>query len=184
MTRIAIPTALAALLIAGCGAAAGSSLRQQARHVAVLQVEVTPGIVMNTPSGGTLRMIRGAESARGVLRDTLIHGLQGAGFSVQARGVTDHKARLLKRGVPAALAKRLGVDAVLLSRVDGWDTTHVRGQGRLLLNMAVRLVRRDGKELWSARTQRPVVTTTGYRARQDYRALVTAAVDRLLRHMP
>lgn len=157
-------------------------------YVAVLPVEVAPGVVARAPETSTLRVILGSGGPRDALHDALVSGIATEGYPVMAPELVRHALLAMdregQRPAPGVIAERLGVDAVLLSELRAFDAGHMRTQSRVVVDLALRIVGRDGAVLWSGENRPKAVTVRTYRADMDYRAYMDAAADSALSALP
>lgn len=191
LARAAVAVAVAvAISIAGCAATPPLTAGPGAGplYVAILPVDVTPGVVARAPESSTIRVILGSGGPREALRDALVDGVATEGYPVQGPDLTrDALVRVDREGggrSPGELARRLGVDAVLVSELRAFDAAHMRTQSRVVIDLALRLIDRDGHVLWTGENEPKVVTVRAYRADMDYRAYLNAAVDDALGTLP
>lgn len=157
-------------------------------YVAVLPVAVEPGVVARAPETSTIRVLIGAAGPREALHDAILSGVVSEGYPVMMPDLLDHALALMDRDggrpAPAAIAERLGVDAVLVSELRAFDASHMRTQHRVVVDLAVRLVGRDGHVLWQGENDPKVVVVRTYRADMDYRAYMDEAADSALATLP
>lgn len=178
------------LLLAGCATTLPltSGPGTGPLYVAVMPVEVTPGVVARAPETSTIRAIAGSGGPREALHDALVSDVASEGYPVMAPDLMLHTLAQIERGgqrpAPGPLAVRLGVDAVLLSELRAFDAAHMRTQHRVVIDLALRLVGRDGQVLWTGENTPKVVVVRTYRADMDYRAYMDAAADSALSTLP
>lgn len=184
MPRVTVPLGLLMLLAIGCAPTRGE-LRGRRLRVAILPVSAASGQVITTPTGGTIRLIAGQRGAREQVRHALALRLEELGFRVQAPGATDDRLHGMAKGARAGqIARDLGVDLVMTGQITAWDPALVRSQGRMHLALFTQLFDAKGARRWQGRSERQVTEIRAYRARQDWRRHVQAAVDQLLATIP
>lgn len=178
------------LLLAGCASTPplSTGLGAGPLYVAVMPVEVVPGVVARAPETSTIRAIIGSGGPREALHDALVSGVASEGYPVMATDLMLHTLAQIQRDgprpAPGPLAERLGVDAVLFAELRAFDAAHMRTQHRVVVDLALRLVGRDGSVLWAGENDPKTVVVRTYRADMDYRAYMDAAADSALSSLP
>ena len=156
-------------------------------YVAVLPVEVAPGVRVRAPVTSTVRALFGAGTTE-ALRDGIASGIATEGYTVQAPEITADKlhtaAGTADPSDMGALARALGVDAVAHAEVLDWDASCMVTHGRVLLALAVTLYDRQGTVVWRGESTPSTVTVRLYNARRDIRAYMNVAVDSALSTLP
>lgn len=182
---------MALLVLAGCGASR-STLVGPGQVGAVLPVTAAPGVTIAAPVSGTVQLLTARRTPREVVRATLVRGLQDRGLQILAESATRGSLATLRArcaatprcATPKRVAAALGVDYVVVPVVEAWDTTHISKSARMALALDLRVFSRDGRLVWQGKSPRTVVMVALYKARQDYRMYVRAAVGQLLRQFP